>query len=155
MKVADIMRRSAVTVHETDTLAEAARIMLQHERRGLPVVNGAGEICGFLSVSDYLAREKAFPFSRFKAFQLFGKWVPNEGIEEIYDASHHLSVKDLMSTPAYTVTEEDTIDRLVEMMSRYGLSRIPVVRDRIPVGIVTRLDLLKIMLRTPAAAPTD
>lgn len=147
MKVSEIMDLPAIVVHESATLAEAARLMLQHGRRGLPVVNSDNTICGFISVSDYLAKEISLPFSRFKAAELFGKWIPNERIEDIYDAAQSMLVKTIMSTPPFTVEENDSVEHLVELMMRYGLSRIPVIRDKHPVGIVTRLNLLKLMVR--------
>ena len=147
MKVSEIMRQPVIVIHESGTLEEAARLMLQHEVRGLPVVDNKGEICGFISVSDYLAKMKGFPFSRFKAAQIFGKWVLNEGIETIYEEARTLCVKQIMSTPAFTVHENETVEQLVEIMTSRKFNRIPVVRGCVPVGIVARFDLLKLMVR--------
>ena len=147
MKVSDIMRQPAVLIRESDTIEDAARIMLQHEVRGLPVVDDSGKICGFISASDYLAKMRGFPFSRFEAPQLFGKWVPNEGIEQIYEEARSLRVKQIMSAPAFTVKEDVTVEQLVELMTVHKFNRIPVVRDGVPVGIVARFDLLKLMIR--------
>jgi CBS domain-containing protein len=147
MKVSELMRQPVIVIHESGTLEQAARLMLQYEVRGLPVVDNKGEICGFISVSDYLAKMKGFPFSRFKAAQIFGQWVPNEGIETIYEEARTLSVKQIMSTPAFTVHEDETVEQLVELMTSHNLNRIPVVRGCVPVGIVARFDLLKLMVR--------
>jgi CBS domain-containing protein len=152
MKVRDIMSQPAIVIHESETLEKAAQTMLLRERRGLPVVNDEKKICGFISVSDYLAKERTFPFSRFKAAQLFGQWVPDAGIEEIYTAAQSLLVRNIMSTPAFTVKEDDTVEQLVNLMVQCGLSRLPVIRDDFPVGMVSRLDLLKMMVRKPAVS---
>jgi len=78
------MRQPVISMREDDTLEEAARVMLENKLRGVPVVDERGKISGFLSVSDYLAKDKVLPFSRFHAPQLFGKWIGKEGIEKIY-----------------------------------------------------------------------
>jgi CBS domain-containing protein len=149
MKVGEIMRQPVVVVHDSDTLEHAAKLMLQNDLRGLPVVDEAGKICGFISVSDYVAKEKHFPFSHVAALQLFGKWVPKEGMVEIYEQARTLPVREIMNSPALTVEESGTVEELVDLMLRQGLSRIPVVRDGIPVGIVSRHDLLKLMFKIP------
>ena len=53
MKVSQIMRQPIISLREEDSLEDAARVMLEHNLRGIPVVNEHGKICGFLSVSDY------------------------------------------------------------------------------------------------------
>jgi CBS domain-containing protein len=146
MKVSEIMRRPVVVIRGSDTLEQAAKMILEHNLRGLPVVDDMGYICGFISVSDFLAKNKHFPFSRYSAPQLFGKWVPEEGIEQIYDEARTSRVDQVMCSPAFTIEEDNSIEELVELLLRRGLSRIPVVRDGIPVGIVARYDLLKMMI---------
>ncbi len=147
MKVSQIMRQPVISMLEDDTLEEAARIMLENNLRGVPVVNGQGTISGFLSVSDYLTKDKHLPFSRFHAPQLFGKWIGREGIERIYEEARTTPVKEIMSTHVISVTEDDSIEKLVGLMLDRDLNRIPVVRDGVPVGIVARFDLLRLMMQ--------
>ena len=134
-------------MREDDTLEEAARVMLGNKLRGVPVVDERGKISGFVSVSDYLAKDKVLPFSRFHAPQLFGKWIPHEGVERIYEEARTTPVRDIMSTNVISVTEDDPVEKVIELMMRRDLNRIPVVRDGVPIGIVARYDLLRIMVR--------
>jgi CBS domain-containing protein len=46
-----------------------------------------------------------------------------------------------------TATEDDTVTAVVERLLRHDISRLPVVRDGVPVGIVARHDLLKLLAR--------
>lgn len=147
MKVSRIMRQPVISLSEDDSLEEAARVMLEHGLRGLPVVDGRGHLCGFVSVSDFLAKEKGIPFTKYSAPQLFGQWLPKEGIERIYAEARETPVKEVMSTPVVSVTEDATVEEVVELMLRRDLNRIPVVRGDVPVGIVARFDLLKIMMQ--------
>jgi len=147
MKVNQIMRQPVISMHEEDTLEEAARVMLENNLRGVPVVNSEGKISGFLTVSDFLAKEKHVPFSRFSALQLFGKWLDREGLEKIYVAARTIPIKQVMRTKVFSVMEEDSVEKVVELMVDHDLNRIPVLRDGVPVGIVARFDLLRMMVQ--------
>ncbi len=146
MKVSEIMRHPVISMRENDSLADAARIMLEQNVRGVPVVNDRGTICGFLTVTDYLAREEHVPFTKYHVRELFGESLGEEAIERIYAHARHTPVKEIMSQTVISVTEDDSVERLVELMLTHDLNRIPVVRDGVPVGIVARFDLLRLMV---------
>ena len=52
-----------------------------------------------------------------------------------------------MTRDVITVQENATIEEVLELMLRYDVNRIPVVRDKVLIGIVARYDLLKLMLQ--------
>ena len=147
MLVRQIMLTPVITVDEECSLEEAAKIMLDRNVGGLPVVDDRGELCGIVTESDFVAREKGIPFSLYRFPQMFGEWMPHEHVERIYEAARRRAVREIMSREVITVTEVDTIETVLEKMLKCGLHRLPVVRDRKPVGIVTRHDLLRLMLR--------
>ncbi|MET9464688.1 CBS domain-containing protein [Streptomyces sp. NPDC006544] len=63
-------------------------------------------------------------------------------------AQGHLTAQDLMTAPAVTVHAEQTVTEAARLITRRGVTRLPVVdeEDRL-VGIVTRRDLLRVFLR--------
>ncbi|HJU54651.1 MAG TPA: CBS domain-containing protein, partial [Pyrinomonadaceae bacterium] len=87
------------------------------------------------------------------ALQLFGKWLDHEGIEKSYDEARRTPIKEVMSRNVVAVTEDETVDRVVELMVHRDLNRIPVVRDGVPVGIVARFDLLRMMMKKGDVKP--
>lgn len=145
MKVGQIMRTPVVVINETASLEEAARTMLEHDLRGIPVVNDLGRICGFLSVSDFATKDKYFVFGRMHVPQLFGNFIPSEGVEKLYEQARANPVTDIMTRTVVTVTEDDTVEKVLELMLYRDLNRIPVVRDEVPIGIIARYDLLKMV----------
>jgi CBS domain-containing protein len=145
MKVCEIMKQPVVMVREDATLEEVARTMLDHQVWGVPVVNDGGEITGIITEADFAVKEQDVPFSRFRAPQLFGKWIGGEQIEKFYQAARVLKARDVMSSPVMTVTEDEPIDKVVQIMLSHHINRIPVVRGKTPVGIISRNDLLKLM----------
>lgn len=54
-----------------------------------------------------------------------------------------LKVKDIMSSPVKTVSEEITIDEAYEIMINFGHSGMPVVKDCKIIGIISRRDIDK------------
>jgi CBS domain-containing protein len=151
MKAREIMLQPVVTVREDDSLEEVARTMLQHRIGCVPVVNHLGELGGIITQPDFAAKEKGIPFSTFRAPQVLGQWLTSEGVERIYGAARQMTAREIMRTQVVTVTEEDSVNKAVELMLRHDINRIPVVRDGKLVGIIARHDLLKLMARTPIA----
>jgi CBS domain-containing protein len=147
MFVRQIMMAPVITVDEDCSLEEAAKIMLDHNIGGLPVVDSQGNLCGIVTESDFVAKEKGIPFSIYRFPQMFGEWMPQEHVERIYQAARRRSVREIMSEDVITLTEVDTIEAVLDKMLKGGLHRLPVVRARKPVGIVTRHDLLRLMLK--------
>lgn len=141
------MLTPVITVHEDSSLEEAAKIMLEHHIGGLAVVDDRDELCGIVTESDFVAKERGIPFSIYRFPQMFGEWMPHEHVERIYEAARRRAVRDIMSRDVITVTEVDTLETVLEKMLKCGLHRLPVVRDKKPVGMVTRHDLLRLMLR--------
>ena len=52
IKVADIMTRDVVTVHQDWTVEEAADLMLTRKISGAPVVDDQGQLCGVITQTD-------------------------------------------------------------------------------------------------------
>ena len=144
MKVKDIMTEPVITIGEDTSLQKVAQIMLENRIGGLPVINESGELTGIVTESDFTAKEKCVPFSMFRAPQLFGTWLGNDA-EDLYARAKNIPAREVMSTSVVTVTENDSIERVLELILRYDINRIPVVKDRKPVGIVARRDLLRVM----------
>lgn len=151
MKVKDIMTEPAITISEDTPLYEIAQIMLDHRIGGVPVINEAGDLTGIVTESDFTAKEKCVPFSMFRAPQLFGTWLGNDA-EGLYEGARNIPAREIMSTNVVTVKENDSIEAVLNLILKHDINRIPVVRDRKPVGIVARHDLLRVMKVNEARA---
>jgi CBS domain-containing protein len=147
MKVSEIMSHPVITVREDATLEEVARIMLDHRFGSVPVVNEQGTMIGLITESDFAARGKGVPFTSFEMPQVFGHWLGKSGVEQMYQKAREILARDTMTRDVITIEEDATIEDVLELMLRYDVNRLPVVRDKILVGIVARYDLLKLMLR--------
>jgi nucleotide-binding universal stress UspA family protein/predicted transcriptional regulator len=144
--VRDIMNVPVVVVREDATLEEVARTLLEHHIGAVPVVDAQGRLRGIITESDFTAKERGLPFSAFRAPQLFGEWVSPSAIARIYQAARDRQARSIMTSPVVTATEDESIADLVQKLLRHDIARVPVVRDGVPVGMVARHDLLKLLV---------
>ena len=140
MQVRDVMTPDVISVTARDTVLEAARMMLQNRISGLPVVDASGRLVGMVTEGDFLRRgeigtERQRP-----------KWLeillgPGRMADE-YVRSSGRKIEDVMTSDPVTVSEEDSLETVVELMERRHIKRLPVLRDGKMVGIVSRANLM-------------
>jgi CBS domain-containing protein len=147
MKVSEIMSSPVMTVKGDQTLEQAAQLMLDNNIGGVPVVDDDGKLIGIVTESDFSAKEHAIPFSRIYAPQLFGKWMSKEGVEKAYESARKITVDKIMSVPVITITKEDTVAEAVRIMLDKRIHRVLVTEQDFPIGILSRHDLLKLVVR--------
>ncbi len=143
MNVADIMTRTVVTLTPGHSVRHAAQILLDHHVSGVPVIDDAGEIVGILTEGDLLRRTELGLSGSHQAGWDRANWAA--GSARDFVKSHSWRVSDVMSKPVVTVTEETSLGDVAVLLGTRGIKRLPVVRDRQLVGVVSRSDLLKII----------
>ena len=146
MKVKEIMTAPVIVGKEENTVEEIAHIIIDNKIGCVPIVGKDGKMVGIITETDFMVKERCVPFSRFNAPQLFGNWMPEEGVEQAYKNARELMARDIMSEDVVSVAEEDGVDEVIKEMLKHDYHHIPVVRDGVPVGIVTRHDILKMTL---------
>jgi CBS domain-containing protein len=139
MRAHQIMTRSVITIAPDATILEAARTMLQHHVSGLPVVDAAGKLLGIVSEGDFIRRgEIGTPRKR-------GRWLKvllgDSAVD--YVREHGRRVSDVMTSDPITVTEDATLEEIVDAMETNGVKRLPVMKDGRLVGLVSRANLMQ------------
>jgi CBS domain-containing protein len=123
--VASIMTTSLVVVFEGDSIDEVADLLAGFEITGLPVVDVADRLVGVISQTD-LVRAR-------------GSIVPSTGW-------HGLMVRDLMSTPAKTISGEAPLEEAARRMTAGHVHRLVVVDGRqSPIGVISESDIVREM----------
>jgi len=51
-------------------------------------------------------------------------------------------IKDVINREVVTISPEETLDKIIELMKEKGIGRLPVVKDGKILGVVTRDDIL-------------
>ena len=72
-----------------------------------------------------------------------------EEIEARYRAGQTIAASEVMSRPVVTAAEDELVADIVQRMLGRERGCLPVVRDGVLVGMVTRHDLLKMIVRDP------
>ncbi len=144
MKAKDVMTSTVISVQPNATILQAARQMLQHHISGLPVITQSGEIVGILSEGDFLRRREIATERRHSRWLEFLMGPGRLAVE--YAHSHGSKVAEVMTTEVHTVTEDTTLEDIVELMERRCIKRVPVMRGKEVVGMVTRSNLMRAMV---------
>ena len=126
MKAKDVMTSTVISVQPNATILQAARQMLQHHISGLPVITQSGEIVGILSEGDFLRRREIATERRHSRWLEFLMGPGKLAVE--YAHSHGSKVAEVMTTDVHTVTEDTTLEDIVELMERRRIKRVPVMR---------------------------
>lgn len=146
MKAGDVMTTGAATVRPDAPLAEAARLMIEHHISGLPVVSKDGELVGVVTEHDFLKRESG------ERPRWLGVLLQDAAAQITARDLDDRKVEDVMSRNPLTVDVETPLEAIVELMERHNVKRFPVVRKREIVGIVSRADLIRALMRKADSA---
>jgi len=146
MLVKELMVSPVITVKSNNTLEHVAKIMIKNRIGCLPVVDNEGKMLGIITEAEFTAEKSTFPFSRANAPKLFGKWMLKENIEDMYKSAKTMKAEEIMNTSYVYVDKDDSVFDLLNTMIDNNVFRMPVLKDGKPVGIITRHDLLKLII---------
>jgi len=138
MKARDLMTPGAIAVRLDTPTERVAELMLEHNISACPVIDENGKPTGMVSEEDLI-------------FALFaeGEPVSEEFVARIPKSKR--TARDVMGGPIVAVTEETDVAEIARILIQYRIKRVPVVRGGRLVGIVSRADLLRALVRSIAA----
>jgi CBS domain-containing protein len=135
MKASEIMTRNVVTVRTDTTVREAVKLLTQHRITSLPVVDEQGNVVGIVSELDLLR-------DRMPHDPRAHLWSHNDR-----RADPGRLVLDVMTDTVICLSENaDTAD-LAELLINNNVRAIPILSGADMVGIVSRRDVLRTLLR--------
>ncbi|MBI1917430.1 MAG: CBS domain-containing protein [Planctomycetes bacterium] len=147
----DVMSREVVSIPEKMSLRRAARLLLDAQVSGAPVVDEGGRCTGVLSTTDFMRwveKEHGCPGKSCVGSDFLPEWQL-DGL----DAVPTDAVRTLMTPDPVMASPEARIGELARMMLDAHVHRVIIVDEaRRPVGIVSSIDLLAAVAR--AEAPT-
>ena len=120
MQVGDLMNAEVVTVRVDQSVSELFDLLQEAHVKGAPVLDLSGALVGFVSQEDVM-------------FGSLGSG--RSGAEPV--------VGEIMTSPAMSVVETTTVQELAEMMWRFRIHHMPVVRADKLVGMVSSLDFCR------------
>lgn len=139
MRVREVMTKLVVAVDLDTPVQTAAGLLARHNITAMPVI-GDGRLVGMVSESDLLRTE----LQR----EAHGGGVGQRPHWEEPDVG--MAVADVMTTPVISVSEATDTADVASMMIDYDVRSVPVVDDGQVVGIVSRRDLIRTLVRDDA-----
>ena len=140
MQAKDIMTSPVITVDPDMPVAEIATLLLERRISGVPVADADGRLVGIVSEGDLLRRVET------NTERCQSRWLEvlldRGGGAAEFVKSHGLHARDVMSRKLVTADPQTDLGEIAELMERHRIKRVPVVQDGVPVGIVSRANLL-------------
>ena len=138
--VADVMTRAVVSAYQGAAFKEIAAALERNGINTVPVIDVDHKVVGIVSTADLLARlEHGRPGPR-------QHWRP--GAAESSRKERGATAKELMTSPAITVSPSTSIAEASRLLARHRIRSLPVVDGAgALVGMVSRADLIRLFLR--------
>jgi CBS domain-containing protein len=140
----DIMSRKVVTLGPEDSVTKAAKTLAEHRIGGAPVLDEEGRLIGMISESDLIIQDIKLHFPTY--LQFLDSYIYLGSLarfERELRKAVGAKVKDVMTREVFTTTPDATVQEIATLMVDENISRIPVVKDSLVVGVVTKGDLVK------------
>ncbi len=143
-RISDFMNSDVVCARPGMTVAELRDLLASRGISGAPVVDESGKILGVVSLSDlarYISQrttvgESGRFFSNLNEYRELAN-LPRDASDE--------PVESLMSKEAYTIAQDSSAAAGAKLMRERKIHRLLVTEDGLLVGVVTALDLLRVV----------
>lgn len=149
MKTAgDIMTRKVISVTAETSLKEFARILVDNNISGAPVLDASGQLIGIATLSDLIYHNKKLKvpavITILDSFLFLDK---PEKMEKELKKIAAATVADICTREVQSITPETPLDEIATIMTEKKVHSLPVVTDNNQmVGIVGKKDIIKTIL---------
>lgn len=117
----NIMKKKFNVIRSHDTLQKACRVLIKNKISGVPVVNGQGQLVGFVSEKDIIrGLSSSGPKSR--------------------------KVKDIMIKKVTSVKEDSSLELISKIFIDNPYGHIPVIAEGKAIGMISRSDVMDNLL---------
>ncbi len=148
--ITEVMTRQVITLKPEMTVAQAWESMLAHFLKAMPVVDDHQHVLGLLTDEDLIRR--AGLQQHISVAQRLDQATLNEQLNELKTST--LKVRDVMSKPAITAHEGESLGSAAARMAKHGIKRLPVVDHTGKlVGVVSRVDILRQVMALETKTP--
>lgn len=145
MRADQIMTTDVMTVHVDTTIEEVARLLTTRRVGSVPVVDDENRVVGVVNEEELFTSEMGIPFSAVRVPVLFEKWARPERAAEIYANARRNMARDVMSHEFVCVDTNASVGHITQLMVEQNLHRVLVTRNDRLAGIITRLDLIRML----------
>jgi CBS domain-containing protein len=139
------MTTDVLTFKPEDKVQGAAEAMAKRGIGGAPVIDDAGKVVGMLRDDDLIVSDVRLHMPT--VISVLGAYLELPSSAHRFDEEVRkavgATVGDVMTPNPETCTEDATVEEVATVLHEQNVARLPVVREGRLVGIVSRGDILK------------
>jgi CBS domain-containing protein len=149
--VRDVMSTDIVAVRTDLSVRDLAALLAEKQITGAPVVDRDGRLVGVVSVTDIAEAERqdddicGDASDPGRALRSFQDRADADDLRALHVEREPLLVRDVMTPAVYAVPEQTEASAAARAMIAGRIHRLFVTRAGRVIGIVTSLDLLKLL----------
>ena len=148
----DIMTEDVVTAHSSWSIEQLADFFMEYDISGAPVTDDDGNLVGVVSMSD-ITQYSSLPgasLPRPQPHKRFHLGIDSEYSEEDMQSFREqewggATVDELMTPMVFDVSEDASLETIADTMLKGRIHRVLVTRKQRLVGIITALDLIRVI----------
>lgn len=147
--VSAVMTTEVLSFAPEDNVADAMQQLVDRGIDGAPVVDADNQVVGVLSTGDLIVQETEIHVPTI--ISLFGATLElpsaHKHFEDDLRKTLGSTVADVMQGKPFTVGPDETIEVAATKLHDHNVSRLPVVGPSGLVGIISRVDVLREIIR--------
>ena len=142
MQARDVMVCGVISVGPDIPVRIAAKAMVSNCVSALPVIDIYTKLVGIVSEGD-LIRRVEIGTERRHSGAAGEPLVSSDFLAREFVKSRAKRVSDVMTREVITAQPETPLREIANLMEKHSIKRVPIVRDGLVVGIVSRANLLQ------------
>ena len=139
----DFMTKDVITISPESTVKELAGLLIKHKISGAPVVDNENNLIGIITENDLIRQNKRLHIPTvirlFDAFFVLG----SDKIEGEIKNMTATKVDEICTRDVISITEDTTLEQVATIMSQKNVHLLPVVKDKVVVGIIGKADVVR------------
>lgn len=145
MQARDVMVCGVISVGPDIPVQIAANAMVSNCVSALPVIDIYTKLVGIVSEGDLIRRvEIGTERRRSEGGETL---MSSDSLAKEFVKSHAKRVSDVMTRDVITAQPETPLREIANLMETHSIKRLPIVRSKRVVGIVSRANLLQVLAR--------
>jgi CBS domain-containing protein len=151
MRARELMSTPVVVVPPEASVKQVAERMVANRVSGVPVVDHLDHLVGIISESDLVSKLE-YQEKGQGLLGLLDHLAHTVGADR---KLHARTAAELMTPLVVTASPDAPVRELIHLMTTHMINRIPIVESGRVIGIVTRADILRTLVRPDSAVTED
>lgn len=149
MKAKDIMDKHIYKVKKDAAIKEIVVLMLKHSLNGLPVVDEEDKLVGKIKIDDLIKR-KAHLAHFLPMLATKDAYSVMEELKDELKKTEAVAASEIMDKDVRAIEDDTDVNEIADIIINENRYFLAVIKDEKLVGVITKLDILKSLLKEPA-----